>query len=43
MEIRPFETANKTTVDVLLLGLKENTKRKNTRWKTTKSKILRTT
>ena len=43
MQIRPFQTANKTTVDVLLLGLKDNKKRKNMRWITCKSKILHKT
>lgn len=39
-KIRPFQTANKNTVDTLLLGLKDNKKRRNTRWITTKSKII---
>ena len=43
LKIRPFKSGNKTTVDVLLLGIKDNKKQKESKWSNSKSKILRTT
>ena len=43
LKIRPFKSGNKTTVNVLLLGIKDKKKRKESKWSNSKSKILHTT
>ena len=43
LKIRLFKSGNNTTVEILILGLKESKKRTETRWIKTKSKILCTT
>ena len=43
LKIRFFKSGNKTTVEILILGLKESKKQTESRWIKTKSKILCTT
>lgn len=43
LKIKPFKSGNKTTVEILLSGLKDNKKQKGRRWIKTISKILRST
>lgn len=43
LEIKSFMAGNKKTVEILLLGLKDNKKDKELRWINNKSKILCTT
>ena len=40
LTIRPFKSGNKAIVKILLLGLKDNKRKENIRWTTSKSKIL---